>query len=101
MMNMKKMLALLLAVVMVLGMIPFGAMAEEAEPVTHIETCLEGCVLEDCACTCHAAPETPAEEPKQEQPPVGPASLDDTQTQETPVCSCTPVEGVHAEACAL
>lgn len=101
MMNMKKMLALLLAVVMVVGMIPFGAMAEEAEPVTHIETCLEGCVLEDCACTCHAAPETPAEEPKQEQPPVGPASLDDTQTQETPVCTCTPVEGVHAEACAL
>lgn len=101
MMNMKKMLALLLAVVMVVGMIPFGAMAEEAEPVTHIETCLEGCVLEDCACTCHAAPETPAEEPKQEQPPVGPASLDDTQTQETPVCTCTPVEGVHAAECAL
>ena len=99
--NMKKMLALLLAVVMVVGMIPFGAMAEEAEPVTHIETCLEGCALEDCACTCHAAPETPAEEPKQEQPPVAPASLDDTQTQETPVCTCTPVEGVHAEACAL
>lgn len=101
MMNMKKMLALLLAVVMVVGMIPFGAMAEEAGPVTHIETCLEGCALEDCACTCHAAPETPAEEPKQEQPPVGPASLDDTQTQETPVCTCTPVEGVHAEGCAL
>lgn len=101
MMNMKKMLALLLAVVMVVGMIPFGAMAEEAEPVTHIETCLEGCALEDCACTCHAAPETPVEEPKQEQPPVAPASLDDTQTQETPVCTCTPVEGVHAEACAL
>ena len=99
MMNMKKMLALLLAVVMVVGMIPFGAMAEET--VTHIETCLEGCALEDCACTCHAAPETPTEEPKQEQPPVAPASLDDTQTQETPVCTCTPVEGVHAEACAL
>ena len=74
-------------------------MAEET--VTHIETCLEGCALEDCACTCHAAPETHTEEPKQEQPPVVPASLDDTQTQETPVCTCTPVEGVHAEACAL
>ena len=32
MMNMKKLLALLLAVVMVIGLIPFGAMAEEAEP---------------------------------------------------------------------
>lgn len=32
MMNMKKMLALLLAVVMILGMLPFGAMAEENEP---------------------------------------------------------------------
>ena len=91
MMNMKKMLALLLAVVMVLGMIPFGAMAEEAETVTHIETCLENCALEDCACECHAEPETPAEEPKQEENPVTPLTLDDT-TEETPVVDATKTE---------
>ena len=107
----KRLLSMILVVVMVLGMIPFGAMAEEAETVTHIETCLENCALEDCACECHAEPETPAE-PKQEENPVTPLSLDDTtteetpvvdatKTEETPVCTCTPVEGVHAAECAL
>ena len=55
MMNMKKALALLLAIVMVLGMFPMGVFAQETSEKTHLETCLEGCTGEDCTaegCTC-------------------------------------------------
>ena len=98
MMNMKKTLALLLAAVMVLGMFPFGAMAEEtvtctctpADDGTHAETCALYVKPEAPVCTC-----TPAEDGTHAE---GCALY---VKPEEPVCTCTPVDGIHAEECAL
>jgi len=67
MMNMKKLLALLLAIVMVVGMFPMNVFAENEEPA-HLDSCTEGCA--GCECACHqvnpasddpAEPESPAD----------------------------------------
>jgi len=61
MMNMKKLLALLLAIVMVVGMFPMNVFAEDEEPA-HLESCTEGCA--GCECACHQvnpASDAPAE----------------------------------------
>jgi len=67
MMNRKKLLALLLAIVMVVGMFPMNVFAENEEPA-HLDSCTEGCT--GCECACHqvnpasddpAEPESPAD----------------------------------------
>ena len=79
MMNMKKLLALLLAVVMVLGMFPMGALADETEPsipettesvpettgeaqVIDVDPC-EVCGKTDCNGNHETTPETKETEP--------------------------------------
>ena len=50
----KKLLALLLAMVMILGMLPLGTLAQENEHDHHLEGCTgEGCTAEGCTCRCH------------------------------------------------
>lgn len=56
-MNRKKLLSMLLAAVMVLGMIPMASLAEDTEPACGIETCMCEDCTGVCACT---APVTPA-----------------------------------------
>ena len=53
MMNMKKLLALLLAIVMVVGMFPMGVLAQETEAKLHTDTCSDQCETADCGCPCH------------------------------------------------
>ena len=49
----KKLLALLLAMVMILGMLPLGTLAQE-NGHDHLEGCTgEDCTAEGCTCRCH------------------------------------------------
>ncbi len=69
----KRLLSMLLAVVMVLGMFPLSAAAEndETPSVTHIEGCVDACTGENCECACHKTAVV-SETPTVSSEPTGP-----------------------------
>lgn len=57
----RRLFALLLSVSLMISLVVPAYADSDAGQITHLDTCFDDCIVEDCTCTCHSTEDIPAE----------------------------------------